>query len=64
LTLIQTHKIKQVPVLLLGSEYWQRVINFKVMVEEGTVSEQDLALFQFVDTAEQAWLEIKKYYAL
>ena len=37
LTLIQTHKIKPVPVLLMGREYWQRIINFDVLVEEGTI---------------------------
>lgn len=62
LTLIQTRKIKPVPVLLLGREYWQSIINFDVLVEEGTIDEEDLALFQFVDTAEEAWEIIKNYY--
>jgi uncharacterized protein (TIGR00730 family) len=64
LTLIQTRKIKPVPVLLLGSAYWQRVINFQLMVEEGTIDEADLGLFRFVDSAEEAWQVIKKYYDL
>lgn len=64
LTLIQTRKIKPVPIVLLGREYWQRIINFEAMVEEGVIEEGDLALFQFVDTAEEAWLLIKKYYNL
>ena len=64
LTLIQTGKIKPVPILLLGSEYWQRIINFQVMVEEGMIEEDNLALFQFVDSAEEAWQKIKKYYQL
>lgn len=64
LTLIQTRKIKPVPILLLGSEYWQRVINFEAMVEEGTIDEQDLALFKFVDSADEAWQVIKAYYKL
>ena len=62
LTLIQTGKIKPVPILLLGSEYWQRIINFQVMVEEGMIEQDNLALFQFVDSAEEAWQVIKKYY--
>lgn len=62
LTLIQTKKIKPVPILLLGSEYWQRIINFEAMVEEGVVDEEDLTLFQFVDSAEEAWKVIKKHY--
>ena len=64
LTLIQTRKIKPVPILLLGSEYWQGIINFELMVEEGTVDEQDLALFKFVDSADEAWQVIKAYYKL
>ena len=62
LTLIQTKKIKPVPILLLGREYWQRIINFEAMVEEGVVDEDDLTLFQFVDSAEEAWKVIKKHY--
>ncbi|MCR8923335.1 TIGR00730 family Rossman fold protein [Dasania sp. GY-MA-18] len=54
LTLIQTKKIKPLPVLLMGSDYWRRMINFEMLVEEGMIEEQDLALFQFVDSAEQA----------
>ncbi len=64
LTLIQTRKIKPVPILLLGSAYWRRIINFEAMVEEGTIDEKDLGLFRFVDTAVEAWQVIKKYYDL
>ena len=64
LTLIQTRKIKPVPVLLLGNEYWRRLINFDVLVEEGMIDEHDLALFKFVDSASEAWLAIKQYYDL
>lgn len=55
LTLIQTHKVKPIPVLLFGRRFWQRVINFEALVEEGTISPEDLNLFQYVSTAEQAW---------
>lgn len=64
LTLIQTGKIKPVPILLMGREYWQRVINFEALVEEGTISEKDLKLFEYVDTAEEAWQAIKACYVL
>jgi hypothetical protein len=59
LTLIQTRKIKPLPVLLLGKAYWSRVINFEALVEEGMIDEQDLSLFKFVDTAEEAWQIIR-----
>jgi uncharacterized protein (TIGR00730 family) len=55
LTLIQTGKVKPIPVLLFGKAFWERVINFKVLVEEGTISARDLELFVYVETAEEAW---------
>ena len=55
LTLIQTKKIRSIPVLIFGREFWERIINFDAMVEEGTVSAEDIELFKYVDTAEEAW---------
>ncbi len=54
LTLIQTGRMEQVPFLLFGEAFWRKVINFDALVEAGTISEDDLNLFKFVDTAEQA----------
>jgi len=58
LTLIQTKKIKPIPVLLFGREFWERIINFEILVEEGTISPEDLDIFQYVETAEEAWSHI------
>ena len=55
LTLIQTRKIKPMPIVLFGRDYWNRVINFEALVEEGVIAERDLELFRFVETAEEAW---------
>ena len=55
LTLVQTGKVELIPVLLFGKEFWNRAINFEVLVEEGTISEEDLSLFKYVETAEEAW---------
>jgi len=55
LTLIQTHKVQPIPVLLFGKAFWQRIVNFEALVDEGTISPEDLDLFVFVDTAEEAW---------
>jgi hypothetical protein len=55
LTLIQTRKVKPIPVLLFGRRFWQRVINFEALVEEGTINFEDLNIFQYVSTAEEAW---------
>ncbi len=54
LTLIQTEKIRPIPVLVFGREFWSKVINFEALVEEGCVSPKDIALFRFVETAEEA----------
>jgi uncharacterized protein (TIGR00730 family) len=55
LTLIQTHKISALPVLLMGREFWERMINFDALVEEGMIAEEDVSLFEFVESAEEAW---------
>ncbi|SFA91658.1 hypothetical protein SAMN05421688_1730 [Poseidonocella pacifica] len=54
LTLIQTGRMERVPVLLFGREFWDRVINFEALAEAGTISDADLSLFRFVETAEEA----------
>ncbi len=55
LTLLQTKKIERIPVILFGPEFWKRIINFEALVEAGMIAEEDLKLFQFVHTAEEAW---------
>jgi uncharacterized protein (TIGR00730 family) len=64
LTLIQTGKMKPIPVLLFGSDYWNKVINFRAIAEEGVINFEDLDLFKPVETAEEAWAEIVKFYEL
>ena len=64
LTLIQTGKMKPLPILLFGGEFWGRVVNFQALVEEGVISSEDLELFTLVETAEEAWAEIVKFYDL
>ena len=54
LTLIQTKKIRPVPVLLFGREFWEKLINFDYLVEEGVIDPEDIEIFQFVETAEEA----------
>jgi uncharacterized protein (TIGR00730 family) len=56
LTLAQTRKLdRRIPVLLYGSAYWQEVVSFEALVRHGTISAEDLQLFEFVDTPEQAF---------
>jgi uncharacterized protein (TIGR00730 family) len=62
LTLIQTKKIQPLPVLLFGREFWKRLIDFEFLVEEGTISPEDLDIFKFVDTAEEAAAAIREHF--
>jgi hypothetical protein len=64
LTLVQTGKSEPVPVILYGSAFWKRLINFEMLVEEGVISEHDLSLFEFVDEPQAAWDVIRNFYAL
>jgi hypothetical protein len=54
LTLIQTGRMERVPFLLFGRAFWDRVIRFDALAEAGTISPEDLDLFRFVETAEEA----------
>jgi len=64
LTLVQTRKAKPVPILLFGQAYWQRLMNFQALVDEGTISAEDLDLFHYVNDAEEAWAVIRDFYKL
>ncbi len=64
LTLIQTGKMKPVPVLLFGRDYWNRILNFEAMAEEGVINRADLDLFDFVETGEEGWAKIVEFYDL
>ncbi|MEO0342713.1 MAG: TIGR00730 family Rossman fold protein [Pseudomonadota bacterium] len=54
LTLIQTHRMQKVPVLLFGEAFWRSIINWEALADAGTISADDLDLFRFVETADQA----------
>lgn len=62
LTLVQTGKMRSLPILFFGREFWTRVIDFDAMVEEGVISPNDLDLVRFVETAEEAWERVGDYY--
>ncbi len=54
LTLIQTDRMKRMPFLLFGEKFWRSIINWEALADAGTISPEDLELFQFVETAQQA----------
>lgn len=64
ITLVQTRKAKPVPIILFGSDYWKKLVNFDMLVEEGAISPEDLALFHYVDEPQVAWDIIKDFYKL
>lgn len=55
LTLLQTGKTRNITIVLVGQAFWERLINWPLMVEEGLIAADDLALFHFAETAQQAW---------
>ena len=64
LTLVQTGKSEPVPVVLFGTDYWKKLINFDLLVEDGAIAPDDLKLFHYVDTPKAAWQVIQSFYQL
>ena len=62
LTLIQTGKVRPLPILLFGKDYWNRVVNFEAMVEEGVVAPHDLDLIHWCEDAQEAWDFVMNFY--
>ena len=54
LTLIQTQRMRKMPFILFGREFWTKIINWEALAEAGTISPEDLDLFHFAETAEEA----------
>jgi len=63
LTLIQTDRMKPMPFLMFGKEFWTKIINWEALSEAGTISPEDLKLFQFVETADEAIDIIDTFYS-
>ncbi len=62
LTLIQTHKIDPMPVLLYGREFWERLIDWEFFAERGLICKEDINIFTYCETAQDGWNVIKKFY--
>ncbi len=62
LTLVQTKKVPPLPIVLMGTEYWSKAVNFEFLAQEGFISEGDLNLFKITDSAEQAVDFINDFY--
>ena len=58
LTLAQSRKMRPVPIVLFGQDYWKKVVNFEAMAEEGMIAPEDLKLFELVNTPEEGWASL------
>ncbi|MBV2185823.1 MAG: TIGR00730 family Rossman fold protein [Rhizobium sp.] len=62
LTLVQTGKMKPIPIVLVGASFWRQAINFDFLIEEGMIAAADVALFTLVETAEEAVAALQDFY--
>ncbi len=62
LTLRQTHRMQEIPIILFGQEFWQRVIDFQFLADEGVIADRDLELISFVETPQEAWSIITRFH--
>jgi len=62
LTLIQTGKVRPLPLLLFGEEFWNSVVNFQALADEGVIAPDDLDLIHWSEDAEEAWNFVQNYY--
>ena len=63
LTLIQTGKVKPIPIIFFGREFWERVVDFGALADEGVISPDDLKLFTYCESAQEAWDYVCAHYA-
>ncbi len=62
LTLRQTRRMQDIPIVLYGREYWEQVIDFQFLADEGTIADKHLDLIQYAESPEQAWEMIVQFH--
>ena len=62
LTLIQTGKVRPLPVLLFGRDFWNTVVNFEALADEGVIARSDLDLIHWCEDAQEAWDYVTRFY--
>lgn len=62
LTLRQTHRMQEIPIVLFGREYWDRVIDFQFLADEGAIQDEHLKLISYAETAQEAWELIDRFH--
>ena len=63
LTLIQTGKVRPLPLLLFGREFWTKVVDFQALADEGVIAPRDLDLIHWSEDPAEAWEFVQRYYA-
>ena len=61
-TLRQTNRMQEIPIILFGREYWDKVVNFQFLADEGTISDRDLELIQYTESPQEAWHLIENFH--
>jgi uncharacterized protein (TIGR00730 family) len=64
LTLVQTGKITPLPILLFGREFWETVVNWRALVDNGVIAPKDLDLFHYAESADEAWDYVREWYGM
>jgi uncharacterized protein (TIGR00730 family) len=64
LTLVQTGKAQSLVIVLVGRAFWERLINWQLLVEEGLIGEAELHLFHYAETAQEAWELIGRHHGV
>lgn len=64
LTLVQTNKKERIPIILVGKDFWKSVVNVEALAAYGVINPEDCRVFQLVDTAQEAWDIIAKFYKI
>ncbi len=62
LTLRQTHRMQEIPIILFGREYWDQVINFRFLADEGSIDDKHLELVRYTDSPREAWDLIRQFH--
>jgi len=62
LTLVETRKVDPLPIIFVGEAYWRKMLNFDMFVEEGVIDPEDLDIFKFAESAEEAWEMILQWH--
>ena len=62
LTLRQTHRMQEIPIVLFGREYWQQVVDFQFLADEGAILDEHLELISYAESPEEAWELIERFH--